>query len=80
MRIGQAAWSLEKVEDRQTIGVFREDIPGEDTETVMQRGKKGRQVGRCDQVPQKGSEIRTGGREMPLIVWGDDFQIGLTPG
>ena len=50
MRIGQAAWSLEKVEDRQTIGVFREDIPGEDTETVMQSGKKGRQEGRCDQV------------------------------
>ena len=45
MRIGQAAWSLEKVEDRQTIGVFREDIPGENTETVMQSGKKGRQEG-----------------------------------
>lgn len=50
VKIGQAAWSLEKVEDRQTIGVFREDIPGEDAETVMQRGKKGRQEGRCDQV------------------------------
>ena len=70
VRIGQAAWALEKVEDRQTIGVFREDIPGEDTEIMMQRGKKGRQEGRCDQVPQRGSEMRTDGREMPFIIWG----------